>query len=194
MATTRRAATLTAMTTILVGLLTAGTVCAQSLLQDASHPPCNRAQGQASEDRESSAERGIFPRGLVYAPYLADTDRPGSAVLWMQVSDEAIADTGSARMTLKVGGSFGVYRWRSRCPGRALQLDLLAGLDAQFDADTSYDSVGWDGNYGLAVSRRLSDRPMAGALTRTLVAGLDRRHLQPCRLWKNGHASPPLPG
>ena len=39
---------------------------------------------------------------------------------------------------------------------RGIQLDLIAGIDAQFDVDHSYDNVAWDGNYGLQVSTPLT--------------------------------------
>jgi hypothetical protein len=117
-------------------------------LATATAPP---AVGQEGETR-SPDEGGLLPVGLIYDPYLADPDRPGSAVLWKSVVDEAIADSGTTRFDLKVGGAFGLWRWGAEREAPRWQLDLLAGIDALFDIDEGYDNIGWDGNYGLAVS------------------------------------------
>ena len=53
-----------------------------------------------------------------------------------EVYDESIADSGSTRYFLRVGGEFGLLRWEAADPASiSLQLDLIAGMDGQFDID-----------------------------------------------------------
>ena len=74
-----------------------------------------------------------------------------------EVFDETIADSGSTRYFLRVGGEFGLLRWEAADPASiSVQLDLVAGMDGQFDLDHSLDNIGWDGNYGLQASTRLA--------------------------------------
>ena len=96
----------------------------------------------------------IFPKGEVYPHYIADTHRVGFGFQRLQVMDASIADSGTSRYNLKAGGRFGLLKIHPY--GRAdsdWQLNSEAGLDAQFDTDRTYDCIGWDGNYGLLITR-----------------------------------------
>ena len=98
-----------------------------------------------------------FPTGHYYPPPIADLHRAAFSVAVAEVYDESIADSGSSRYFLRVGGVFGVLRWEGADPASmSVQLDLIAGLDGQFDLDRALDNIGWDGNYGLQASTRLS--------------------------------------
>jgi hypothetical protein len=98
-----------------------------------------------------------FPTGHYYSPPIADLHRAAFGVSVAEVYDESIADSGSPRYFLRVGGEFGLLRWEAANPKSiSVQLDLIAGMDGQFDLDHSYDNIGWDGNYGLQASTRLS--------------------------------------
>lgn len=101
----------------------------------------------------------LFPSGLLFRPYLADPDRPAAGVSWTSVSEVGIEDGGSTRFNLKVGGSFGLFRWPAGSDdGSSYQIDLQGGLDGIFDVDANYDNIGWDGNYGLSLSRSFGRR------------------------------------
>jgi hypothetical protein len=71
-----------------------------------------------------------------------------------EIYDESIADSASPRYLLRVGGEFGLLRWEGTEPSSlGVQLDLIAGMDGQFDLDHSLDNIGWDGNYGCRRAR-----------------------------------------
>jgi hypothetical protein len=98
-----------------------------------------------------------FPTGHYYPPPIADLHRAAFGVALAEVYDESIADSGSGRYFLRVGGEFGLLRWEAADPTSiGLQLDLIAGMDGQFDLDRGLDNIGWDGNYGLLASTRLN--------------------------------------
>ena len=98
-----------------------------------------------------------FPTGHYYLPPIADLHRAAFGVTLGEVYDESIADSGSPRYFLRVGGEFGLLRWEGADPASiSVQLDLIAGMDGQFDLDHSLDNIGWDGNYGLQASTRLA--------------------------------------
>lgn len=102
---------------------------------------------------DSGRRLEVFPRGHLVRPWTADPQRPGSAILVGLYPDAEIEEGGEKRFTLALGGRFGLLRWLPAEPGgRTFQLNLEAGLDAQFDIDNSLDNIGWDGNYGLTVS------------------------------------------
>ena len=98
-----------------------------------------------------------FPTDHYYLPPIADLHRAAFGVTLAEVYDASIADSGSPRYFLRVGGEFGLLRWEAADPTSInVQLDLIAGMDGQFDLDHSLDNIGWDGNYGLQASTRLS--------------------------------------
>jgi hypothetical protein len=111
-----------------------------------------------------------FPTGDYYHPPIADLHRAAFGVSFAGLYDDSIADSGSTRYFLRVGGAFGLVRWTTEraaaegppeeapVPGPGLQLDLVAGMDGQFDLDHSLDNIGWDGNYGLQVTSALNAR------------------------------------
>lgn len=93
----------------------------------------------------------LFPDETLYRAYLADPQRIAFA-LEVIGADTEIAETGSARFGLRVGGDFGVLRTRPRDPeGRVWQINFLGSLDAQFDVGESLDNIGWDGNFGTSL-------------------------------------------
>jgi hypothetical protein len=95
----------------------------------------------------------FLPPGLLYPPAIADPQRIGFGVQWLSYTDASIPDAGNSRVALKAGGQFGILRaGPSGDGGRAWQVDLLGGFNAQFDADHSLDNIGWDGRYGLVVT------------------------------------------
>lgn len=130
--------------------------CLAVLLLLLAAPPLAATRGG-----EASVETGwsAFPVELVSPPYLADPLQPRFGAALIEVSDSAIADTGSRRWALQLGGRFGLVRFAppSR-PERPWQLSIEAGFVGQFDIDNSQDNIGWDGIYGLVLARRLSDR------------------------------------
>lgn len=100
----------------------------------------------------------LFPDTYLFRPYVASDHRPGFGILLL-AADPGIADTGTGRFSLRLGGRFGIVRWGGEEDGgRALQLGIEAGFRGQFDLESSLDNVGWDGNYGFSLTSRRSER------------------------------------
>ena len=99
----------------------------------------------------SGSKLVLFPRGDIYPHYIADPHRVGFGFQRLQVLETGIEDSGTSRYNLKAGGRFGLLRVSGA--DSDWQLNIEAGLDAQFDTDHSYDCIGWDGNYGLLMTR-----------------------------------------
>jgi hypothetical protein len=103
----------------------------------------------------------LFPASDVMPVYVADPHRPTNAVVSRFYFEEGIPSTRSPRTWLAAGGRFGVLRIDGVGAGdRSLQVSIEAGLDAVFDTQYKNDGLGWDGNYGLAVTTA-SDGPWA---------------------------------
>ncbi len=95
----------------------------------------------------------LFPEGHLFAPPIADPQRPGAAVNVASYSSVAVDGGTGQRFFLRLGGRFGLVRWVPAEPGgRSWQLSLEAGLDGQFDMGLGQDNIGWDGNYGLSLT------------------------------------------
>lgn len=90
----------------------------------------------------------LFPESNLYPQYVADPRRPEFGVLLMAVPDPEILDSGDRRVGLKLGGRFGLLRFRR------VQLDIEAGFVGQFDIEHSLDNIGWDGIYSFLASSR----------------------------------------
>lgn len=102
---------------------------------------------------ESGRDIVLSPRGDPYAPYLADPHRAGFELLSLSVTDVDIADAGESRYGLKLGGRFGIARHDPPGrPGEGWQVGFEIGFVGEFDRDHSYDSIGWDGIYGILVT------------------------------------------
>lgn len=113
----------------------------------------------AEAEAASSHEAGwrAFPEELLYTPYLADPGRPHFALAFASVDDVGVADSGNARHLVSLGARAGLARWTSRAPrALAVQVDLYAGFNGQFDRDYSNDNIGWDGVYGLLGTMRVT--------------------------------------
>ncbi|HVS13838.1 MAG TPA: DUF1207 domain-containing protein [Thermoanaerobaculia bacterium] len=96
----------------------------------------------------------LFPTTDPYPPNTASSHRLTNAVQLVSVSTVGIADSGDSRFFLRLGGRFGVLRLRSReREDRAWQLGIEAGFSGQFDNDNGQDNIGWDGFYGLVLTR-----------------------------------------
>lgn len=88
----------------------------------------------------------MFPASNLYPGYVADPRRPEFGVSVLAVPDPEIFDSGDRRFGLKLGGRFGLLRYRR------VQLDIEAGFVGQFDIEHSLDNIGWDGIYGFLLS------------------------------------------
>jgi hypothetical protein len=111
----------------------------------------------AQEAREDNNRDVVFlPTDRLYLPYVADPHRLGFAIQALFLTDTDVAESGSPRIGLKTGGRFGIVRFNpDGRSDRALQFSIEGGFDSQFDTDHSLDNIGWDGNYGLILSKRL---------------------------------------
>lgn len=107
----------------------------------------------------------LFPEEPLYPSYVADPQRLVFSLGVLTALDEGIADTGSTRFQLRVGGRFGVLRSRPDRPdARRWQFDFEAGMDGQFDTSESLDNVGWDGNFGFTATSASPSSPWSWRL------------------------------
>jgi len=102
--------------------------------------------------------RGMwFPPNDFYPRYIANPLRPQNALTLQWLADTEIFDTTEKRFGLRLGGTFGIYRWHPEGnPDRGWQLDFNGGFAGQFDIGYSWDNTGWDGFYGLVLNWRLN--------------------------------------
>jgi len=102
--------------------------------------------------------RGIwFPPDDFYPRYIADPLRPQNALTLQWLADTELRETGDKRFGLRLGGTFGIYRWHPEGdPERGWQLNFEGGFAGQFDIDYSWDNTGWDGFYGLYLNWMLT--------------------------------------
>jgi hypothetical protein len=121
--------------------------------------PVVNAEDQDSNDSGDKKKKIKlwFPAADFYPRYIADPLRPQNALTMQWLSDTEIPDTGAYRFGLRLGGSFGIYRWHPEGePDIGWQLSFEGGFAGQFDIEYSWDSTGWDGFYGLYLSRMIS--------------------------------------
>jgi len=98
-----------------------------------------------------------FPPADFYPRYIADPLRPQSALTIQWLADTEIPETGAFRFGLRLGGSLGIRRWHPEGePDKGWQLSFEGGFAGQFDITWSWDNTGWDGFYGLYLSRMIS--------------------------------------
>lgn len=120
------------------------------------------ASNTGAADEESVGARpaalgGWFPPSDFYPRYIANPLRPQNALSVLFLADTEIPDTGSARTAVRLGGSLGIYRWSPPDqPDLGWQLSFEGGFAGQFDLSHSWDNTGWDGYYGLYLSRMLT--------------------------------------
>jgi hypothetical protein len=98
-----------------------------------------------------------FPPSDFYPRYIADPLRPQNALTIQWLSDTEIPETGAFRFGLRLGGSFAIRRWHPQGePDKGWQLSFEGGFAGQFDITESWDNNGWDGYYGLYMSRMIT--------------------------------------
>ena len=94
-----------------------------------------------------------FPTARLFPTAIADPTTTGTGVAFLAVTQPSVEGAGDFRSLLRLGGQFGLMRWRPcDVQGWAVQLGLEGGFNAQFDASNEYDSIGWDGIYGLTAT------------------------------------------
>jgi hypothetical protein len=94
-----------------------------------------------------AAEVEAFPADPGFPSPIAGPASRGFGFSRLAIQDLTTADSGDAFYALKLGSVFGIVRageWR---------LAFDAGFLGLFDIDRSYDNLGWDGNYGLMLTR-----------------------------------------
>ncbi|MDX1644144.1 MAG: DUF1207 domain-containing protein [Thermoanaerobaculia bacterium] len=100
-----------------------------------------------------------FPAELVDRPYIADPHQPRFGVSLVSAREAEIDSTGDERFGLWLGGRFGLLEFTPRRrPDSPWQLAIEAGFYGLFDIDSNQDNVGWDGIYGLVLTKRLGPR------------------------------------
>ncbi len=121
-------------------------------------PPAGASDQDSEDDGEKKKKGRIwFPANDFYPSYIADPLRPQNALTLQWLSDTEIPETGAQRFGLRLGGSFGIYRWHPEGePDRGWQLNFEGGFAGQFDIAWSWDNTGWDGFYGLYLNWMLT--------------------------------------
>jgi hypothetical protein len=110
-------------------------------------------------DEKKKKTHSWFPANDFYPRYIADSLRPQNALTLQWLADTEIPETGAQRFGLRLGGSFGIIRWHPEAePGVGWQLSFEGGFAGQFDIEWSWDNTGWDGFYGLYISRMVSPK------------------------------------
>ena len=121
-----------------------------------SSVPAAAADGPAVAGLAPGRRSRMFPGDLLYAPYLADPRQTGFGVSVIAIDEVAVPESGSVRFVLRLGGRFGIVRFRGP-GGHPWQLDAEAGFHGQFDIENQQDNLGWDGVYGAQLSADLGD-------------------------------------
>ena len=112
------------------------------------------AEGIPVVTLESGRTVLLFPSGDLYPQYAADPHRVGFGLQYLSFTKTRIAESGDSRVDLRAGGRFGIVRVQPQDqPGRGWQLSIEGGFNAQFDIDYSLDNIGWDGKYGLLLTK-----------------------------------------
>lgn len=110
--------------------------------------PSLRVWGEAdagAHDTQKKTITTLTPPSAFYSVYIADPVRPQSAVKLLYFPDSEIPDVGVGRVSVHLGGRFGLVRWHPEDgPERGLQLDFEGGFFAQFDLEGGLDNIGWD--------------------------------------------------
>lgn len=120
--------------------------------------PASASDEAATDNPEKKKKVGVwFPSSDFYPRYIADPLRPQNALTIQWLSDTEIPETGAFRFGLRLGGSFGIRRWHPEGePEKGWQLSFEGGFAGQFDITWSWDNNGWDGFYGLYLSRMIT--------------------------------------
>jgi len=116
------------------------------------------ADPETSDTGSKKKKVGVwFPPSDFYPRYIADPMRPQSALTIQWLADTEVPETGAFRFGLRLGGSLGIRRWHPEGePDTGWQLSFEGGFAGQFDLEWSWDNTGWDGFYGLYLSRMIS--------------------------------------
>lgn len=115
----------------------------------------NASEGES--DKPASGNKiVIVPPADFYPYYLADTRSARTAIKLVGMFDTDIADTSNSRFNHSLGRRFGLVRFGDERTYKAWQLDIEVGYFTNFDVEDHTDNIGWDGIYGLHLSRRLS--------------------------------------
>jgi hypothetical protein len=121
-------------------------------------PVATAADEEPEEPPKKKKKVGVwFPGNDFYPAYIADPLRPQNALTLQWLSNTVIPETGAHRFGLRLGGSFPIRRWHPEGePHKGWQLSFEGGFAGQFDLAWSWDNTGWDGYYGIYMSRMIS--------------------------------------
>jgi hypothetical protein len=90
----------------------------------------------------------IFPVTDLYPSYIADPRFPRFSITMMHMTSRSIEQTSERRIGTSMGASFGLFRIHSDDrPEGGFQLQIGAGIFAQWDAKMAQDGIGLDGVY-----------------------------------------------
>jgi hypothetical protein len=118
--------------------------------------PISTVRAEADADTDHAQKKTITmltPPSNFYPVYIADPVRPQSAIKLLYFPNSEISDAGPGRLSLHLGGRFGLVRWHPEDePERGWQLDFEGGFFGQFDLQGGLDNIGWDGLFGIYAS------------------------------------------
>jgi hypothetical protein len=121
-------------------------------------PVATAADEEPEQPPKKKKKVGVwFPANDFYPAYIADPIRPQNALTLQWLSNTEIPETGAHRFGLRLGGSFTIRRWHPEGePHKGWQLSFEGGFTGQFDLAWSWDNTGWDGFYGIYMSRMIT--------------------------------------
>jgi hypothetical protein len=108
---------------------------------------------QQVPDSTASSHWSAFPSVRLFPVAVADPTVADFGAAFLDVTDVDIPDSGAERVELRMGGQFGIVRWRPAGErGWATQFGVEGGFNGQFDSSRQLDNIGWDGLFGFVVS------------------------------------------
>lgn len=99
---------------------------------------------------ETGLSTTAFPQTQIYPENIADPHRPTFMLSLARVQDTTLESTSDLNGIIKSGARIGLLRVHPMDKHeQVFQLNLDIGFNALFDADLSWDVIGWNGIYAL---------------------------------------------
>jgi hypothetical protein len=99
---------------------------------------------------ETGSSITAFPQTQIYPENIADPHRPTFMLSLARVQDTTLDSTSDLYGIIKTGARIGLFRVHPVDKrDQAFQLNLDIGFNGLFDADLSWDVIGWNGVYAL---------------------------------------------
>ena len=140
-------------------LLCGAAVRGEVSIQPTSEEVADREKIESEGEGDVDSRFELFPVGDPYRPPMAGPVQRGLGITWGTLLKNEIPDSGDVLVAVKFGGRYGLLEYRPRDgSGSGWQLGLEIAVISHFDAKNDFDALGWDGTYGLSVTKALGDR------------------------------------